>query len=168
MNKLQEPLVTDFRTIRDYLYNLFCISIDGDKSKLRQFPQEPLMRKALSLGPLRVYLFDEDLRLVMFILEMSIETTINKLIPFEKRYSLNLKESPSTSQKKSSELNMPRLISRESLFSMYVFGGPHLIRTLQIDPTGAVVFALLFGYLNTLSHDQATPDIVLSLEGTSF
>lgn len=163
MEKIPEHFEADFKTISEYIYRTFCMSIDGDTDKLRRFPTEPLLRTALGSGIVKIYMFDPNLKLTMFIPEMSMKTVIEQLVPFVLRFSLNLRDASLSANQNQKDSVLPKFIQNNTAFSLYIFGGPHLILNFQVDPSGAVAFALLFGNLNTLNYDQYNLDILLEL-----
>ncbi len=165
---------TDFKIIADEMIRLFTMSINGDESKLKQFPQRPLLEKVLRGDTVRIYLFDHENRLISFMPKIDIEKIGARLAAFELRFSLGLLKNPDAisqtleQNKKKFDIKIPSFhLQDRDIYSVYVLGESHVLRTYSLNSSSAVIFALLFGALNTLSYDLYNLDIYLSFDESS-
>ncbi len=161
----------DFKIIADEMMRLFTMSIDGDKTKLKQFPQEPFLDKVLRGNTVRIYMFDPEDRLISFMSKIDVEKIASRLAKFELRFSYGIRKNPEllsqlfNRNKKNFDINIPNFqLPDKELFSVYVLGDSHLLHRYSLDSSSAVIFALLFGELNTLNHDLYNLDIFLSFD----
>ncbi|MBW2570066.1 MAG: hypothetical protein JRE47_12070 [Deltaproteobacteria bacterium] len=169
MKSLSSLFIDDFKTIENHLENILCMVRNGDDEKIVSFPREPLLEKALDAESFKIYMFDSEQRLVIFIPEMPFEILSTKLLDFESRFSITEKEKIEGMH----EFIMTRRMQLatlkdtcadiEDVFSIYIFSNNLLIRDFDIFSNCAVVFALIFGTMNHLNYDDYDFDYSLSL-----
>jgi hypothetical protein len=94
---MKEQLVqfsADFKIINEELSRLFAMSVGGDKTKLKQFPKGPFLKKTLSSDTVRIYLFDSENRLISFMPKIDVDQIGVRLAAFELRFSFNIMKNP--------------------------------------------------------------------------
>lgn len=167
MNEISEHFQSDLAAIKKHWHHLVALAQAGDPAKIVEFPHEPLLEKALGYDSIRFYMFDEYLRLVMHILGMHRLNAEEELLPLADRFALTGEDSLS-STKEFIKVSHRRLLVAEpkvyeSIFSTFVFGGPHLMGWFELGTTGAVAFALQLSDWNTLDYNDYMLDISLDI-----
>lgn len=160
MNDWRELLKRDFAIIQKDRQHLLDMIFNGDEDKILGISKRSLIEKALDAESFRVYLFNAVDELVMLIPAMDQDTLFNKFVPFEERFALtdeetvdSLHEFILTRRNQLADMIDDRA-DIEDVFSVFIFSGDLLLRSIGLTSTGAVAFALAFGQMSVLNYDE--------------